>query len=57
MAWMALTILIGVFEDEAVGPLQAIRTLFHTIWAVLKMETLRAVVRTLESVEERDEVH
>lgn len=57
MTWMALPILIGVLENEAVGPLQAIRTFFHTVWAILKMETLCAVVRSLESVEERNAVH
>lgn len=57
MTRVALPILIGVLENEAVGPLQAIRTFFHTIWAILKMETLGAVVRSLESMEERNAEH
>lgn len=51
---MALPILIGVLEYEAVGPLQTIRTFFHTVWTILEMEALCAVVGSLESVEERN---
>lgn len=57
MARVALPILIGVLENEAIGALQAIRTFLHTVWTILEMETLCAVVRSLESVEERNAVH
>lgn len=46
MARAALPILICVLENETVCPLQAIRTFFHTVWAILEMEALGTVVRS-----------
>ena len=44
-----MTLVVGfcVFEDEAVGPLQAVRTLVHAVWAVFEVEAFHTVVGTL----------
>lgn len=47
MARVAFTVLISEFENETVGPLHTIRALFHTVGAILKMETLGTVVCSL----------
>ena len=44
---MTLVVGLCVLEDEAVGTLQAVRTLLHTVGAVLEVEASHTVVRTL----------
>lgn len=50
MTRMAFTVLVSIFENEAVCSLQTIRALFYTVWPILKMETLGAMVWPLESM-------
>lgn len=47
MAGMALVVGLCVLEDEAVGALQAIGTLFHTVRPVLEVEAFHAMLRAL----------
>lgn len=50
---MTLVVGLGIFKDEAVGPLKAIRTLIHTVRTVFKVETLHTVIRTLRETERK----
>lgn len=47
MAGMALVVGLCVLEDEAVGALQAIGTLFHTVRPVLEVEAFHAMLWAL----------
>lgn len=50
---MAFVVGFCVLEDEAVGALQAIGTLFHAIRAVLEMEAFHTVLRALWEVRKK----
>lgn len=51
VAGMTFIIDLCILEDEAVGPLKAIRTLLHTVGTVLEMEASLTVLWSLEEEE------
>ena len=48
---MTLVVGLGIFKDEADGPLKAVGTLLHTVRTIFKVETLHTVIRTLRETE------
>ena len=54
MTRMALVVGLGVFEDEAVGSLQAIGAFLHTVGSVFEMEALHTLIRALQIERERE---
>lgn len=50
MAGMAFIVGFSIFEDEAVGTLKAIGTLFHTIWTILEMKAFHTMLWALWGV-------
>ena len=56
MAGMAFIIGLSIFEDEAVGTLQAIGTLFHTIWTILEMKAFHTMLWALQEVRKKSTV-
>lgn len=56
MAGSALVVGFGVFEDESVGSLQAVRTFLHAVRSVFKMNALRTVIRPLKRQNNREDV-
>lgn len=53
MAGMTFIVGLCVLEDEAVGTLQAIGTLFHTVWTILEIEAIYTMFWTLRKVKAR----
>lgn len=53
MAGMAFIVGLCILEDETVGALQAIRTLFHTIRTVFKIEAFHTILWALWGVKKK----
>lgn len=47
MAGVAFVVGFSVLEDEAVSTLQAIGTLFHTVWTVFEMKAFHTMLWAL----------
>lgn len=47
MAGVAFVVGFSILEDEAVGTLQAIGTLFHTVWTVFEMKAFHTMLWAL----------
>lgn len=54
MAGMTLVVGLGIFEDETVGSLQAIRALLHAVGSIFEVETFYALVRALRGEQNKD---
>ena len=55
MAGMTLVVGLGIFEDETVGPLQAIGALLHTVGSIFEVETFYTLVWALREEENKEE--
>lgn len=48
VAWVTLIVGLGIFEDEAVGPLNAVGALLHTVGAVFEVQAFDTLVWALK---------
>lgn len=55
VAGVTLVVGLGVLEDEAVGPLQAVGALLHAVGPVFEVEAFYTLVRALRDEHKEEE--